>query len=167
MAVSASLFLKESIAEFRKYKTFADKSFAQILTDDEMHWQPNEESNSIAIIIKHMHGNMLSRWTDFLTTDGEKPTRTRDEEFVGYQESKEELLKRWEQGWQCTFNALNSLTENDFDKTVTIRNEPHTVMQAILRQISHYSEHVGQIIYIAKMIRNDAWQTLTIPRKRN
>ena len=166
MSISAMDFLKESISEYKKYKTFGDKSFAQIETDEEMHWQPNEESNSIAIIIKHMHGNMLSRWTDFLTTDGEKPTRTRDEEFVGRKETKAELLNLWEEGWQCTFNALESLTENDFDKIVTIRNEPHTIVQAILRQLSHYSQHVGQIIYITKVIRNDEWKTLTIPRKK-
>ncbi len=166
MSISATDFLKESISEYRKYKNFGDKSFAQILTDAEMHWQPNEESNSIAIIIKHLHGNMLSRWTDFLTTDGEKPTRTRDEEFIGRKETKAELLDLWEQGWQCTFNALESLTEKDFDKIITIRNEPHTIVQAILRQLSHYSQHVGQIIYITKMIRNEEWKTLTIPRKR-
>ena len=159
-------FLNESINELKKYKRLAEKAIAQVQTDDEIHWQPGEESNSVAVIIKHIHGNMLSRWTDFLTTDGEKPTRTRDEEFVGYRETKEELMKLWEEGWQCMFNTLESLNENDFDKTITIRNEPHTIIQAILRQIMHYSQHIGQIIYIAKMIRNDNWQTLSIPRKK-
>ena len=159
-------FLYESINELKKYKKLAEKAIAQVQTDDEMHWQPGEESNSVDIIIKHLHGNMLSRWTDFLTTDGEKPTRARDEEFVDYKESKEELMKLWEEGWKCMFATLESLNENDFGKTITIRNEPHTIIQAILRQIMHYSQHIGQIIYIAKMIRNEDWQTLSIPRKK-
>src|SRR6185437_1822750 len=158
-----SEFLKESISELKKYKGFADKAIAQLHSEEEMHWAPNEESNSVAVIMKHLHGNMLSRWTDFLTTDGEKPTRTRDYEFIGHRETKEELLKLWEQGWQCMFDTLESLNENDFAKTVTIRNEPHTIIQAILRQLSHYCGHIGQIIYLAKMIRNEDWKTLTIP----
>ena len=159
-------FLKESISELKKYKGLADKAIAQLHSDEEMHWQPGEESNSVAVIIKHLHGNMLSRWTDFLTTDGEKPTRTRDEEFIGRRETKEELLKLWEEGWQRMFTTLESLTENDFDKTVKIRNEPHTIIQAILRQLSHYCSHIGQIIYLAKMIRNEDWKTLSVPRKK-
>jgi len=159
-------FLNESVNELKKYKKLAEKAIAQLHTDDEMHWQPGMESNSVAILIKHLRGNMLSRWTDFLTTDGEKPTRGRDEEFVEHRENKEELMKLWEEGWQCMFNTLDSLKENDFDKTITIRDEPHTIIQAILRQIMHYSQHIGQIIYIAKMIRNEDWQTLSIPRKK-
>jgi len=159
-------FLNESVNELKKYKKLAEKAFAQLHTDDEMHWQPGVESNSLAILIKHLRGNMLSRWTDFLTTDGEKPTRGRDEEFVEHRENKEELMNLWEEGWQCMFDTLASLDENDFDKTITIRNEPHTIIQAILRQIMHYSQHIGQIIYIVKMIRNDDWQTLSIPRKK-
>jgi len=159
-------FLQESINELKKYKGFAEKAIAQLHTDDEMHWQPGEESNSVAVIMKHLHGNMLSRWTDFLTTDGEKPTRTRDEEFIGRKETKEELMKLWEEGWKCMFGALESLNEDDFAKTITIRNEPHTIIQAILRQMTHYAQHVGQIIYIAKMIRNEDWNTLSIPRKK-
>jgi len=159
-------FLNESISELKKYKRLAEKAIAQVQTDNEMHWQPGEESNSLAVIMKHLHGNMLSRWTDFLTTDGEKPTRTRDEEFIGRRETKEELMKLWEEGWKCMFDMLESLKEDDFSKTITIRNEPHTIIQAILRQLAHYSEHVGQIVYLAKMIRNEDWQTLSIPRKK-
>ena len=159
-------FLNESINELRKYKVHAEKAIAQVHTDEEMHWQPGVESNSVAIIMKHLRGNMLSRWTNFLTTDGEKPTRERDNEFIDRKETKQELMTLWDEGWQCMFTTLGSLNETDFNKTITIRNEPHTIIQAIMRQIMHYSQHIGQIIYIAKMIRNDDWQTLSIPRKK-
>jgi len=159
-------FLETSIAEFRKYKTMGERAMAQLYTDEEMHWKPSPESNSMAIIIKHLHGNMISRWTDFLTTDGEKPSRTRDAEFEEEKESKARLLQLWEEGWQCAFAALEPLDEADLMKTTTIRNEPHTVIQAIIRQLTHYCGHIGQMIYLAKIIRDKDWQTLSIPKKR-
>ena len=162
-----SPFLTYSIAEFHKYKTMGEKAIAQIETDAEMQWKPSTESNSLAIIIKHLHGNMLSRWTDFLTTDGEKPFRQRDNEFIERPGTKEELLALWEQGWKCVFDALDPLTEENLMQNITIRNEPHTVMLAIIRQISHYSSHVGQMIYITKAIRDTEWHTLSIPRGKS
>lgn len=158
-----NVFLKESIQAFKSMKTNGDKAIAQ-LTDDELHWLPDPESNNVCIIVKHMYGNMLSRFTDFLTADGEKPDRNRDEEFIARQEDKEQLTSMWEQGWAAVFRALEKLTEEDLLKTVYIRNEPHTVIQAIQRQVSHYSYHIGQIVFLAKMIKSSEWQTLSIPK---
>jgi hypothetical protein len=160
-------FLETSIAEFRKYKGMGDKAMGQLHTDAEMHWKPSSESNSMAVIVRHMHGNMMSRWTDFLTSDGEKPDRHRDNEFVETQETKAELTGLWEKGWKCVFDALTPLTEDNLLQNVTIRKEQHTVMQTIIRQISHYSGHVGQMIYIAKAIRDEEWQTLSIARGKS
>lgn len=137
------------------------------LEDSQLTWQPNEESNSIAIIVKHMWGNMLSRWTDFLTTDGEKPWRQRDAEFDNDLNDREALLQKWEEGWKCLFDALGSITDDDLERIVYIRNEGHTVLEAINRQIAHYSCHVGQIVYLAKMLKNDAWKSLSIPRNKS
>lgn len=159
-------FLQHTIAEFRKYKQLGDKAIFQ-LREQDLHWQPNEESNSIAVIIRHLYGNMKSRFTDFLTTDGEKPDRHRDEEFIDKQESRAELIEKWNQGWQFLFDTLASLSEGDLNKTVTIRTEPHTVVQAIIRQLSHYCGHVGQIIYLAKQIKSNDWKTLSIPRGKS
>jgi hypothetical protein len=160
-------FLETSIQEFKKYKTLGDKAIAQLHSDNEMHWKPGAESNSMAIIIRHLHGNMISRWTDFLTSDGEKPTRMRDNEFIDTKESKEELIRLWDEGWNCVFNALEPLTESHLMQQVMIRNEPHTVMQAVIRQLAHYCSHVGQMIYLAKQIRDSDWQTLSIPRNKS
>lgn len=164
--MSNNHFLETIRAEFRKYKSMGEKAMAQLHTDAEMHWAPSPESNSMAIIVKHLHGNMMSRWTNFLTTDGEKPDRMRDGEFEPDNENITQLLQRWEEGWECTFAAIDPLQKTDLMLTVTIRQEPHTVTQALVRQLGHYAGHVGQMIYLAKMIRDKDWQTLSIPKKR-
>ena len=158
-----ALFLKSAIKHFNSYKNLGDKSIDQ-LSEQEMHFQPNEQSNSIALIIQHMHGNMLSRWTNFLTEDGEKPWRKRDDEIEVQNLSKEELLKRWSEGWNVLLNTLASLTPEDCHKTITIRHEPHHVIDAINRQIGHYSYHVGQIVFLAKWVKGEKWQSLSIPK---
>ena len=150
---------------FLEAKTTAEKAMEQ-LSESELFWTPNEESNSIAIIIKHMSGNMVSRWTNFLTTDGEKPDRNRDDEFVGDIASKEQLMNIWAVGWDTFLNALESITEEQLLNIITIRNEPHTVIDAIERQMYHYSYHIGQIVYVAKRLKSNDWHTLTIPRKK-
>ncbi|MEC0370835.1 DUF1572 family protein [Paenibacillus chibensis] len=163
---AGSLYLQVATAKFKELKQSAEKAIAQISDDVKLNWAPNEESNSIAVIVKHISGNMISRWTDFLTSDGEKPGRDRDEEFEGTIESREELLAVWNRGWDVFLQTLSDLTGEDMLRTVYIRQQPHTVLEAIERQMSHYSSHVGQIIYAAKMIQGDDWQTLTIPRKK-
>lgn len=159
-------YLKSARRQFDYYKQLGDKTIAQ-LGDKELGWQPGEASNSIAVIIKHMWGNMLSRWTNFLTEDGEKPWRKRDEEFRDPATAKEEILKQWEEGWACLFAALDSITDADLERIIYIRNEGHTVLEAINRQIAHYCYHVGQIVYIAKVLRNEAWESLSIPRDQS
>lgn len=161
----ASLYLQQVLSDFQGIKKLGDKAMAQ-LNDEAINYAPDAESNSIAIIVKHMHGNMLSRWTDFLTTDGEKPNRQRDEEFEGGLASLAELLRLWEEGWGLVLSTIEGLTEADVLRTVTIRGEPHSVMQAIQRQISHYGYHVGQIVYAAKLIRSSEWNTLSIPKRK-
>jgi hypothetical protein len=160
-------FLENTIGVFKNYKTLAEKSFAQLSSDADFHYAPDSESNSIAVIIKHMSGNMISRWTDFLTTDGEKPTRNRDAEFVEEKESKERLIAAWDKGYDVFFNTLNSLTTADLMKTVTIRGEGLTVMQALTRQTAHYSYHVGQIVFLAKHIKTSNWNSLSIPKNKS
>lgn len=159
-------FLEQSIRTFQSQKDLADKAIAQ-LSDEELFFKPDKDSNSIAIIMKHLAGNMLSRWTDFLTTDGEKPTRDRDAEFVADEQDAASVKEFWENGWLCLFDALVPLTEGDLMETVMIRNEPHTVIRAILRQISHYGYHVGQIVFLAKHIKGKNWQTLSIPKGKS
>ena len=161
----AQHYLENAIQEFDKLKALGDKSFHQI-SDREFHYQPDAESNSIAIIICHMNGNMISRWTDFLTTDGEKPTRKRDDEFEMNKKTGEELLQIWNEGWVRLFETLHALTGDDMMREVTIRGEKHTVTQAINRQLTHYGYHVGQIVYIAKHLRLVDWQSLSIPKKK-
>jgi uncharacterized damage-inducible protein DinB len=156
-------YLKTVIKRVKYYKDLADKAMAQ-LDENDFLVQPSSESNSIAVIIQHMAGNMLSRWTNFLTEDGEKEWRRRDEEFANHPTNKAALLDMWEKGWTCYLEALQSLTSNDLLKTVTIRQEPLTVIDAINRQLAHYPYHVGQIVYIARLLKNDAWQSLSIPR---
>lgn len=156
-------FLNSVIKQFEYYKLLGDKTISQ-LSDHELLWQYNIESNSIATIVKHLHGNMMSRWTDFLTTDGEKVWRKRDEEFDNDLTSKEIVLKCWNEGWDCFLKTLKSLSENDLEKIIYIRNQGHTVVEAINRQLAHYPYHVGQIVFIGKMILNDKWQSLSIPR---
>ena len=159
----ASSFLQSAIKRLSYYKDLGDKTFEQ-LNDAEFHFQPNEESNSIAIIIQHTAGNMLSRWTDFLTTDGEKEWRNRDTEFEEQHLTKTQLVAFWQKGWDCLLNTLNSLTEEDLLKTIYIRSEGLLVIDAINRQLAHYPYHVGQIIYMAKIIKNKDWQTLSIAK---
>ena len=160
-----SEYLTTVIQRFTDGKETAEKALDQ-LTEDELFWVPNEESNSIAVMIKHMSGNMVSRWTDFLTTDGEKPDRNRDQEFVEDIQSKEKVMELWELGWNTLFTALKSLKEDQLLKTIYIRNKPHSVIEAIERQMYHYSYHIGQIVYAAKILKADNWSTLTIPRKK-
>lgn len=159
----AATYLKVIQERFRVVKELGDKTIAQ-LEHEQLHWSYNEDSNSIAIIVKHVSGNMVSRWTDFLTSDGEKPTRDRDDEFYDNLTSKEQLVAVWEKGWQVFFNALKGLTEDDLLKFVTIRGERHTVIEAIERQMAHYAMHIGQIVYIGKQIKGEEWESLSIPK---
>jgi hypothetical protein len=161
-----SNYLNSIRKEFQYYKHLGDKTINQ-LNDKELRWQYNEESNSIAIIVKHLWGNMLSRWTDFLTTDGEKPTRDRESEFDNDIKGKQDLLHKWNEGWACLFNAINNLTEKDLSTIIYIRNEGHTVTEAINRQVAHYAYHVGQIVFIGKMIKGKEWESLSIPRGKS
>jgi Protein of unknown function (DUF1572) len=157
-------YLESVKKQFAFYKMLGDKTFEQLLDDDTLFWQFNEDSNSIATIVKHLSGNMLSRWTDFLTTDGEKESRNRDEEFEESTTTREELLSTWNEGWNCLFEAINSLTVNDLDKIIYIRNQGHTVVEAINRQLAHYPYHVGQIVFIGKMCVENGWTSLSIPK---
>lgn len=156
-------FLQSAIKRLSYYKELGDKTFAQ-LTDADFHYQPNEDSNCIAMIIQHTAGNMLSRWTDFLTSDGEKEWRNRDTEFEEQHLSKQQLIEFWEKGWQCLLDALNALTEDDLLKTIYIRSEGLLVVDAVNRQLAHYPYHVGQIIYVAKIITSNNWQNLSIAK---
>ncbi len=164
MQTIETIFLQSAIKRLLYYKDLGDKTLGR-LNDADFYFQPNEESNSIATIIQHVSGNMLSRWTDFLITDGEKEWRLRDDEFEIQYLSKNDLTAFWEKGWQCCMATLQSLTDEDLFKTITIRQEPLTVIDAINRQLAHYPYHVGQIIYIAKILQNDQWESLSIPRK--
>jgi hypothetical protein len=156
-------YLKVVKDRFREMKRIGERAMEQC-SDEGLFHSFNEESNSIAIIVKHLSGNMVSRWTDFFHTDGEKPDRNRDEEFINRWKTREEIMASWEKGWTVFFRALEEIKEEDLLKTVTIRNEPHTVLQAIERQMYHYSYHIGQIVYAAKLLTGTDWQTLTIPR---
>ncbi len=160
----AAIYLDSAKKRFLSYKELGEKSIAQV-NDEQIHWKPDENSNSITIIVKHMSGNMLSRFSDFLTTDGEKPWRERDAEFEEADCDKAGLSAIWEKGWQCLVNTLDSLREEDLSKTITIRGESLSVVDALNRQLSHHAYHVGQIVYIAKMIRSADWKTLSIPKK--
>jgi hypothetical protein len=162
----STTYIASVIKRMKSYKDLGDKTFEQ-LEEKDFHFQPNETSNSIAIIIQHMGGNMQSRFTNFLTEDGEKKWRKRDEEFNEQHFSKEKLIEGWENGWKIVFDALQSLTENDLLKTIYIRSEPLSVVDAINRQLAHYPHHVGQILYIGKMIKNDQWKSLSIPKNKS
>jgi uncharacterized damage-inducible protein DinB len=159
-------YLEDSLTLFRYYKDLTERAMAQV-TDEQLQEVLDPEMNSIAVIVKHMAGNMRSRWTDFLTTDGEKPNRNRDDEFVDPPSTREALLRVWEDGWQCLFRALDQLSDGDMSRTVTIRGEPHSVIQAINRQMAHYSYHCGQIVLLAKHFKRDGWQSLTVPRRQS
>ena len=156
-------YLESVIKQFQYYKMLGEKTFEQ-LEDEDLFWQYNPESNSVAIIVKHLWGNMLSRWTDFLTSDGEKEWRQREAEFDADIASREELLEKWNEGWDCLFEALDSVNEENFDTIIYIRNMGHSIMEAINRQLAHYSYHVGQIVYIGRMIKSNNWKSLSIPR---
>lgn len=161
-----TIFLQSVLKRLRYYKELGDQTLSVLSTAD-LHLAPNEESNSIAVIVQHMSGNMLSRWTDFLTSDGEKEWRNRDVEFEIKDMPKEAIIETWNKGWNCCLDAIGSLTVEDLSKTIYIRSEALIVMDAINRQLAHYPYHVGQIIYIAKMIRNRDWQSLSIPRQQS
>jgi len=156
-------YLQSMIKQFEYYKSLVEKTFHQI-DDEKLFWKPNEESNNMAIIVKHISGNMMSRWTDFLTSDGEKEWRNREDEFNNDITSKEELVLVWEKGWACLFNTLNTLTNDDLSKEIYIRNIGHSVTEAINRQLSHYAYHVGQIVFLGKLIANNNWKSLSIPK---
>ncbi len=156
-------YLQSTKQQFEYYKLLGELSFEQ-LEENQLFWKFNQESNSVAIIVNHLWGNMMSRWSDFLTTDGEKEFRNRDLEFEEVISSKEELLLKWNEGWTCLFEALNSVNENNWETEVYIRNQGHTVVEAINRQLTHYSYHIGQIVYIARMQKGAAWESLSIPK---
>jgi uncharacterized damage-inducible protein DinB len=159
-------YVEDSTSIFRYYKTLVGRAIQQ-LSDEQLFAVLDGEMNSIAVIVKHMAGNMRSRWTDFLASDGEKPGRDRDEEFSNPPANREALLQLWEEGWECLLGTLESLSDADLGRTITIRGEPHSVMQAINRQVAHYSYHCGQIVFLAKHLRADRWQTLSIPRGKS
>jgi hypothetical protein len=159
-------YIQDSLALFRYYKQLAERAVEQV-TDEQLFAMLDPEANSIPIIVKHMAGNMRSRWTDFLTTDGEKPNRNRDSEFVDPPSTRNQLLAEWENGWACLFNAVEPLTDADLGRTITIRGESHSVMQAINRQLAHYAHHVGQIVLLAKHFASDRWQSLSVPRNQS
>ena len=167
MALSFSTsYLDDSIAVFRYYKSLAERAMAQV-GDEELFMVLDGEMNSIGVLVKHMSGNMRSRWTDFLTSDGEKPNRDRDAEFVDPPATRAALLAMWEEGWDLLFRALEPLAEQDLQRSVTIRGEAHSVMQAINRQIAHYSYHCGQIVLLAKHFKQEAWESLSVPRRQS
>ena len=159
-------YLKDSLDVFRYYKTLAERAIAQC-SDAQLFESIDKESNSIAIIVKHMAGNMRSRWTDFLTSDGEKPDRNRDAEFETPPQTRSGLIALWEAGWKICLDALDALKDEDLTRTITIRTEPHSVMQAINRQVGHYAHHVGQIVFLAKHFTGENWQTLSVPKKKS
>jgi hypothetical protein len=163
----AEHYLTDALQTLRDQKRLAERAFTQI-SDEDFFATLDPESNSIAVNMKHMAGNMLSRWTDFLTTDGEKPERNRDMEFEMLPgTTKGDLLAYWEKGWQCVFAAVEPLQPEDLLRTVTIRGQDHTVIQAINRQIAHYAYHVGQIVYLAKHFKSSEWQSLSVPRNKS
>ncbi|WEK17476.1 MAG: DUF1572 family protein [Candidatus Pedobacter colombiensis] len=159
-------YLSSVQKQFEYYKVLGEKTIAQV-PEDKLFWQYNENSNSIATIIKHLSGNMISRWTDFLTTDGEKPTRNREAEFDNDINNKEELLKLWDDGWKCFLGALYALKDGDLGKEIFIRNMGHSITEAINRQLAHYPYHIGQIVFIGKMICGESWVSLSIPRGKS
>jgi hypothetical protein len=159
-------YITDALFVFRYYKRLGERAMEQV-TDEQLFQVLDPEANSIAIIVKHMTGNMRSRWTDFLTSDGEKPDRNRDGEFVDPQATRAALLAEWENGWACLFSAIEPLTDADLGRAVTIRGEAHSVMQAINRQLAHYPHHVGQIVLLAKHFASDRWQSLSVPRNQS
>lgn len=163
---AGTLYLQSVLGNFHGLKKQAERAMAQ-LEPDQLFVKLEPEGNNIAILVQHMSGNMLSRWTDFLTTDGEKPDRNRDQEFEDMVKTKEELMARWEKGWERVFEAVHKLTEEDLEKTIYIRSEAHTVMKAIQRQVVHYGLHVGEILLIARTLKGAQWQSLSIPKGKS
>jgi hypothetical protein len=159
-------YIDDSVVVFHGYKKLAEGAMSQV-SDEQLFATLDPEMNSIALIVKHMTGNMWSRWTDFLTSDGEKPDRNRDSEFLDPPATRRELIERWESGWKLVFDAMEPLTEADLTRTVMIRGEAHSVMQAINRQVAHYASHVGQIIFLAKHLQSSKWKTLSVPRNQS
>jgi len=160
------VFLQSAIKKFKTQKGLAEKAFVQ-LNDKDFFFKPSKESNSIAAIVQHMSGNMLSRWTNFLTEDGEKIWRERDKEFEDVSSTKDDVVNAWNKGWQCVFNTLERLQSDDLIKTITIRSESLIVVDAIIRQIDHYGYHVGQIVYIGRIVKDDDWESLSIPKNKS
>lgn len=154
------------ITRFKYYKELAEKTFEQ-LSEEQLFWKYNDESNSIGTLVKHLSGNMQSRWTNFLTEDGEKSSRNRDSEFENDIQSKAEMMEIWNQGWQVLFNALNQIKEENWNDAIAICGEKHTVLDAVLRQLAHYPYHIGQIVFIGKMLKNDNWKTLSIAKNKS
>ncbi len=161
--MATTSFLTGTRKFFQYYKGLAEKAIAQ-LDDTQINWRPNEASNSVAILVHHLTGNMLSRFTDFLTADGEKPWRNRDAEFEEGYATKAEMMEAWDKGWNVLFGAMDSVSEADLDRIIYIRNEGQSVMDAFQRQLAHYASHIGQILYIAKLLKGEAWQSLSIPK---
>jgi len=159
-------YLPSIIKQFKYYKQLGEKTFAQ-LGDNDIHWQYNRESNSIATVTKHIVGNMMSRWTNFLTEDGEKIWRERDKEFEDAYINKKDMLVAWNKGWNCLFDAITPLNETQLEHLIYIRNEGHTVTEALNRQLAHYASHVGQIVFLGKMIKGEKWQSLSIPKGKS
>lgn len=159
-------YREDSLALFHHYKGLAERAMQQV-RDEDLFTVLDGEANSIAVVVKHMAGNMLSRWTDFLTSDGEKPWRDRDREFVDPPATRAALMEMWESGWACLFGALEAMTDADLTRTITIRGEAHSAIQAINRQVAHYSYHVGQIVLLAKHFAGDHWQSLSVPRNKS
>ena len=157
-------YIEDSLSLFSYYKKLGEGAMAQV-SDEHLATALDPEMNSIALVVKHMAGNMRSRWTDFLTTDGEKADRNRDGEFEAPPNTREEILRMWEAGWACLYRALEPLTDADLTRTVVIRTEPHSVMQAINRQMAHYAYHVGQIVFLAKHLQAEKWKSLSVPRR--
>lgn len=159
-------YLSDTLSSFRSYKKLAERAVSQV-SDEEFFETIDSESNSIALIVKHMAGNLNSRWTDFLTTDGEKDFRDRDSEFELIADTRESLMEFWESGWNALFRSIEPLLPHDLSRNITIRGQPHTVVEAINRQMTHYAYHVGQIVFLAKHIRSGEWTTLSVPRKQS
>lgn len=159
-------YLKVVQERFQSVKSLGDKTIMQV-SEEDYRWALNETSNSIAVIVNHLSGNMVSRWTEFLTSDGEKPYRNREQEFEDIISSKQELIATWEKGWNTLFVTLNALKEEDLLKNIYIRGERHTVIEAIERQMSHYSYHIGQIVYIGKQLKGEKWESLSIPKGKS
>lgn len=157
------MYLQNVRRLFEYYKQLGEQTFSQ-LSEEDLFWEPGQESNSMGIIVNHLAGNMMSRWTDFMTSDGEKEWRNRDREFEHVLKTGPELKARWEQGWGCLFQALDSIHHDDLGREIYIRHRAHTVMEAINRQLTHYSYHVGQIVFLGKMIKGKSWQSLSIPK---